>query len=71
MKAKLTYLILAIIFFSSCNTKTRRPEAETLSHQNEISISGAYALAPLMQLWVDEFRKTHPFVQIQYQFHWF
>ncbi len=63
MKTYFPFVIVALIFFSGCNTKTSLHEAETLSHQSEISISGAYALAPLMQLWVDEFRKTHPFVK--------
>jgi len=63
MKASLTCLIVTIIFFSGCNSKTSRPEAEILSHQSEISISGAYALAPLMELWVDEFRKTHQYIK--------
>jgi phosphate transport system substrate-binding protein len=63
MKTFLASLVICLLIFAGCNTKTNRPEAETLSHQNEISITGAYALAPLMQKWVDEFHKTHPTVK--------
>lgn len=63
MKTFSNFLLLIILFCSACNTKTNRPETATLSHQNEITISGAFALAPLMQIWVDEFKKTHPYVK--------
>jgi phosphate transport system substrate-binding protein len=65
MKTTFAFLFVLMVFLSGCNTKSSRTETETLSHQNEISISGAYALAPLMQLWVDEFTKTHPFIKFK------
>jgi phosphate transport system substrate-binding protein len=65
MKTTLYFLVVALLIFSGCNTKSNRPEAETLSHQNEITVSGAYALEPLMELWITAFNKSHPFVKFK------
>ena len=65
MKTTLACLIVATVLFTACNTKSNRSDAEPLSHQSEITVSGAYALSPLMQLWVAEFSKTHPYVKFK------
>jgi phosphate transport system substrate-binding protein len=63
MKSFIYSLFVLGLILAGCNTKPERSGTEMLSHQNKITISGAYALTPLVQLWVDEFKKTHPDIQ--------
>jgi phosphate transport system substrate-binding protein len=66
MKTKVYFLfILALFLFAGCGTKTGKQGVTVLSHSNQITISGAYALAPIMQFWVTEFQKTHPYVKFK------
>jgi phosphate transport system substrate-binding protein len=66
MKSKVYFLfILTVFLIAGCGTKTGKQGANVLSHSNQITISGAYALAPIMQFWIAEFQKTHPYVKFK------
>lgn len=65
MKTSVPILFVMLMLLYACNTKPGRQEAGTLSHQSEITITGAYALSPLMKIWVGEFKKTHPGVSFK------
>jgi phosphate transport system substrate-binding protein len=60
MRTSVALLFVMVMLLSACNTKSGRQEAALLSHQSEITVSGAFALSPLMKVWVREFNKTHP-----------
>jgi len=47
-------LLLAVVLLSGC----------TSQQENTIRISGAYALAPMMNKWVEEYNTTHPDIHI-------
>jgi len=50
------------LILSACGKTTPSPQADTL--QGTITISGAFALYPMMTLWGDEFQKLHPNVHV-------
>ncbi len=66
MKTKF-YLLFGFIIFllTCCNSKTNKQGATVLSHSDLITISGAYALAPVMQVWMAEFQKSHAYVKFK------
>jgi phosphate transport system substrate-binding protein len=58
-------LVSALIFLSSCNQNTNSNQAsngDTL--KGKITLSGAFALYPMVVRWAEEFRKLHPNVTI-------
>ncbi len=68
--SKAIILILVLIFGFGC--KSSKPDKEPLTQRaaltnlkGNISISGAYALYPLVQKWVDDFMKIYPEVKIE------
>ena len=66
MKTKFYFLFfVTIIFLSNCSSKTNKQGATVLSHSDMITISGAYAMAPIMQVWMAEFQKSHPYVKFK------
>lgn len=66
MKTKFYFLFgFIIILLTCCNSKTSKHNAVVLSHSNMITISGAYAMAPVMQVWMAEFQKSHPYVKFK------
>lgn len=66
MKTKFYFLFgFLFIFLTYCNSKTNKQGATVLSRSDLITISGAYALAPVMQVWIAEFQKTHPYVKFK------
>jgi len=70
---KLTLTLASLIFVASllltgCGTSTPKPaQAGTDSLSGTISISGAFALYPMMTVWADEFHKLHPDVEFDVQ----
>jgi phosphate transport system substrate-binding protein len=68
-KAIVPFLILTLL--SSCNSsKTKKESAQTQEEiksdlKGSFSISGAYALYPLIATFADEFMKIHPGVKIE------
>ncbi|MCX6245281.1 MAG: substrate-binding domain-containing protein [Bacteroidetes bacterium] len=66
MKTRLTFFILSLVFIlAGCNSKTGKKETIVLSHSDIITISGAYALSPIVSIWIAEFQKTHPYVKFK------
>ena len=66
MKTRLTfYLMMLVLLFAGCNSKTSKKGAIVLSHSDIITISGAHALSPMVSVWIEEFRKTHPYVKFK------
>ena len=64
MKTKSTFFLLLIsVLLLSCNSICRKPGTGALPHSDTITISGAYALAPMVKVWISEFQKTHPAVK--------
>jgi phosphate transport system substrate-binding protein len=75
----LAFLLAASLLLAGCGVSTPKPgstdatkapvgqatEAAPLS--GTISVSGAFALYPMMTVWVDEFTKIHPDVQFDVQ----
>ena len=57
----ITLLGLLTLLLSACGGKTPTPQGEEL--QGTITISGAFALYPMMTRWAEEFQKVHPGVQ--------
>ena len=70
----LTWILVASFIFSACRqTTTNSGESGSSLSPTEdglsgtISISGAFALYPMMTVWADEFTKVHPDVQFDVQ----
>ncbi|MBK7213185.1 MAG: substrate-binding domain-containing protein [Bacteroidales bacterium] len=66
MKTKL--LILAVIFMiAACKSSSDKTETSASSNalNGTISISGAYALSPLMKIWAEKFMVLHPGLKIE------
>ncbi len=65
----LTILVSVSVLLSACGTAPEAPQSA--SGQDElsgtISISGAFALYPMMTVWAEEFQKLHPDVQFDVQ----
>ena len=62
-KVILTTMVLGIVAAGGCGKKPQAgPSASQL--QGSISLSGAWALYPMVVKWSEEFRKLHPQVQI-------
>ena len=55
------FMVLTALLMSACGGNTATPQSDTL--QGTITISGAFALYPMMTLWGEEFQKIHPNVQ--------
>jgi len=56
-----TLCILMMSSFSACNTGSDNLQSDELN--GTITISGAWALYPIMTCWAEEFTKTNPYVQ--------
>jgi phosphate transport system substrate-binding protein len=71
-----TILLLLAVLLSACGTaapaESTVPESEAGTSSTEalsgiISVSGAFALYPMMTVWAEEFTKLHPDVQFDVQ----
>lgn len=62
----LTVILVALVTvsLSACGSKTKKANLRGGNLSGEISISGAFALYPLVVKWADDFRKLHPDVKI-------
>jgi phosphate transport system substrate-binding protein len=56
---------IAAIILTACGSQAITTSAESLS--GTISVSGAFALYPMMTFWAEEFQKLHPGVQFDVQ----
>lgn len=64
MKTVLIYLISGVLLWTSCTSSSKdQKSSEDNGLKGSISISGAFALYPLMNVWAEEFRKEHPDVR--------
>jgi phosphate transport system substrate-binding protein len=54
-------VVLIVLLISACGKKPQETQSSDLS--GTISISGAFALYPMMTTWGEEFQKIHPDVQ--------
>ncbi|MFD2555365.1 PstS family phosphate ABC transporter substrate-binding protein [Sphingobacterium tabacisoli] len=55
--------ILASIIISSCAPKTQNSYDPKTGYSGNISLSGAFALYPIVVLWSEDFKKIHPNVR--------
>jgi phosphate transport system substrate-binding protein len=61
-------LVVTSLLLAGCGATTPEPvQAGTDSLSGTISISGAFALYPMMTVWADEFHKLHPDVEFDVQ----
>ncbi len=61
-------LVVASLLLAGCGSSEANPaEAGTNSLSGTISVSGAFALYPMMTVWADEFHKLNPNVEFDVQ----
>ena len=60
-------LVVASLLLAGCGATTPEPQAGTNSLSGTISVSGAFALYPMMTVWADEFHKLNPDVEFDVQ----
>ena len=60
-------LVVASLLLAGCGATTPKPQAGTNSLSGTISVSGAFALYPMMTVWADEFHKLNPDVEFDVQ----
>ena len=63
----LIFLIIAGMLLSACGTPASNPAQSGDNLKGTITVSGAFALYPMMTVWADEFQKVHPNVQFDIQ----
>ncbi len=61
----IAFVILASLILTACGSSAPAPANGELS--GTISVSGAFALYPMMTVWAEEFTKLHPDVQFDVQ----
>ena len=61
---KPTVAIVLFLVVFSCSPKKDKDSGQSGSLQGRISISGAFALYPIANVWAEEFNKLHPDVRI-------
>jgi phosphate transport system substrate-binding protein len=60
-------LVIASLLLAGCGATTPKSQAGTNSLSGTISVSGAFALYPMMTVWADEFHKLNPDVEFDVQ----
>jgi hypothetical protein len=60
MRAVLMMILIVLGLMIGCRQDKVEPPDTLIPHQGPIKITGAYALTPLITLWVDEFQKARP-----------
>ncbi len=63
----LIFLVIAGMLLSACGTPASTSTQSGDSLKGTITVSGAFALYPMMTVWADEFQKIHPNVQFDIQ----
>ncbi len=63
----LIFLVTAGLLLSACGTPASNPARSGDPLKGTITISGAFALYPMMTIWADEFQRIHPNVQFDIQ----
>lgn len=72
MKQKLLSFLLLLslvgsLLLSACSTPAASAPASANELEGTITVSGAFALYPMMTVWADEFKKLHPNVEFDIQ----
>lgn len=58
-----SWILIVVLLFEGCHSKQQKqPSDQAVTKKSSVnfSIIGAYALYPLAQIWVDEYRQLHP-----------
>jgi phosphate transport system substrate-binding protein len=63
----LSVLVAASLLLTACSSTTPANNSATDDLSGTISVSGAFALYPMMTIWAEEFTKIHPNVQFDVQ----
>ena len=61
------WFVFGLLILSCNNKKNIKSPDTSLSHQQSIKISAAYALSPLVKTWTEEFSEVHPDIQFNLQ----
>ncbi len=63
MRTKLiTLMVVCILIFTACENSSEKVQMQDKA-EGIISVSGAFALYPMMTTWVEEFQKEYPDIQ--------
>ncbi|TSA29195.1 MAG: PstS family phosphate ABC transporter substrate-binding protein [Bacteroidetes bacterium] len=60
MKHQNLWAVFLLLFVTGCTRPTSEVSTPLSEHQGAVRITGAYALYPLVSLWVTEYQKNHP-----------
>ena len=63
----LSSVLVASLLLTACGSTTSKNDSSTDTLSGTISVSGAFALYPMMTVWADEFHKIHPDVEFDVQ----
>jgi phosphate transport system substrate-binding protein len=63
----LSSVMVASLLLTACGSTTSKNDSSTDTLSGTISVSGAFALYPMMTVWADEFHKIHPDVEFDVQ----
>lgn len=63
----LIFLVIVSMLLSACGTPASNSAQSGDTLKGTITVSGAFALYPMMTVWADEFQKIHPDVQFDIQ----
>lgn len=58
-----SYLLMSFVLLASCSSKNEKSKGEQ-ELEGTISISGAFALYPLTNVWAEEFQKEYPGIRL-------
>ncbi len=64
---KLWVVLLFVLTVSACGDSIQTGGASAAGPQQSISVSGAFALFPMMTVWTEEYHKTHPNISFDVQ----
>lgn len=67
MKTHFVFVFLLTLFLPGCREQQPQPFTGLASKNGPVKITGAYALYPLTQLWISEYRKIHPEARFEIQ----
>lgn len=65
MSTRYNWIFILTIFLAGCTQQPTEVSTQLTAHQGPIKITGAYALYPLVSLWVTEYQKSHPNVEFE------
>ena len=60
MRTRISILLLLAFLAVSCGTEKKPTPADLPSQKGPIHITGAFALYPMVKIWISEYQKIHP-----------